>query len=469
MSADFKKIFGIVIIILCILFAYMIRTKLYTNDNCDQAKTDTAGVLKNEMKFSKDLKLEDWAVQVKKKFDGITIHLSFSDHPSTKAFKIMGGEFEKMTGIRLNWDIMDENSLKDKQFIDFYGNKTYDVVMIDGFWLSEYANKKAIVPIYDFINSDMTPGWYDYNDIIPAYRNGIGKFNNVIYGIPIAGETRVVGYRKDLFQKYAKEPPKTMQEMLELAKFFNNKEDGVYGIAMRAKQGVPFASGFMTIMYNFGGRILDEKTGRPTMNEPGTIDAMNFYIELLKYSPPDVSLYTHEESMRAFASGKTAMWFDATGLIPLLSDPRKCVVSDKINYTIPPKGPGGDAAALAGWNIGIPQSSRNKDAAWIFIAYMTSKLKSDEYVRNSGIPVRTSVYQNKELIKTNPSYPVQLESLKIANSLVDRGISWIPSSPKLGVILENCVGYYGSLALNGKISPQEACLKAQEKIEEIIK
>jgi len=459
MSGNLKKICLIIV-------TFMIFILVISEGRSDQVKiADPAA----DVKFSKGLSLEDWASQVKKKFDGITLNLSFSDHPSAKAFKIMGGGFEKITGIQLKWNIMEENSLKDKQFIDFYRNKTYDVVMVDGFWLSEYVSKKAIVPIHNFINGDMTPAWYDYDDIIPAYRNGIGKFNNQVFGIPIAGETRVVGYRKDLFKKYAKEPPETMQELLDLAKFFNNKEEGLYGIAMRAKEGVPFASGFMTIMYNFGGRILDEKTGKPTMNEQGTIDAMQFYVELLKYAPPDVSLYSHDEAVKAFASGKTAMWFDATGLIPLLSDPQKCAVYDKIEYTVPPKGPAGDAAALAGWNIGIPQSSQNKDAAWAFIVYMTSKFTSNEYVKNKGVPVRTSNYQDEELIKTNPSYPVQLDSLKIANLLVDKGISWIPSSPKLGVILENSVGYYGSLSLNGKISPREACQKAQEKIEELIK
>ncbi|WP_224966180.1 ABC transporter substrate-binding protein, partial [Klebsiella pneumoniae] len=88
--------------------------------------------------------------------------------------------------------------------------------------MSEYGAKKIVQPLDDLIaDTALTPEWFDYEDIVPAYRNGISKYEGVTYGIPTAGETRFIAYRKDLFEKYGKQPPQTMDEFLELAQFFN--------------------------------------------------------------------------------------------------------------------------------------------------------------------------------------------------------------------------------------------------------
>jgi ABC-type glycerol-3-phosphate transport system substrate-binding protein len=412
--------------------------------------------------------LETWAKVTKAKLNGVAITVAFASHPSTEAFQKMTPEFTGLTGIKVKWDVMEETYLKNKQLMDFTGNsRLYDVLMVDGFWMSEYAPKKVVVPLKPYLQNQATPGWFDYRDIVPAYRNGIGAYHGEIYGIPTAGETRFVGYRKDLFQKYGKQPPKTMDEMLELAEFFNGREPGLYGIAMRAQRGIHFASGWMTVMYNFGGGFLDQKTWKATMTAPGTVQSLKYYTELLKYAPPDVGTYTHEEAVSAFMAGKTAMWFDATALVPWITDPKKSTVWNRVGFVPPPRGPAGDAGVLAGWNMSIAAGSQNKEAAWAFITFMTSRLKGPEYVLHGGVPTRVSTYQDRDLIAKNPSYPVQLEALERANALVEKGIAWIPPTPKLGKVLDR-VGYYGNTALIGQISPEEACRRAQAELEEIM-
>lgn len=418
--------------------------------------------------FAQTKSVDEWAAAMKAKYSGTSITVAFASHPSTEAFQKMTPEFEKLTGIKVNWDVMEETYLKNKQLMDFTGNShLYDVLMVDGFWMSEYAPKKAVAPLKSFINGKTTPTWYDYKDIVPAYRDGIGSYKGVVYGIPTAGETRFVGYRKDLFTKYGKTPPKTMDEMLQLAKFFNGKEPGLYGIAMRAQRGIHFASGWMTVMYNFGGGFLNQKNWKVTMTNPKTVQSLKYYVELLKNAPPDVATYTHEEAVSAFMAGKTAMWFDATALVPWITDPKKSTIVDKVDFVAPPKGPAGDAGVLAGWNMSIAANSRNKDAAWAFITFMTSKQKAKEYVVNGGVPTRTSVYLEPELVGKNPSYPTQLKALDAANGLVKKGIAWIPPTPQLGKVLDR-VGYYGNLALIGQLTPEQACKKAQVELEDIM-
>lgn len=412
--------------------------------------------------------LAEWGQTIKSKYDGTEINLAFASHPSTDSFQKMTKEFEDLTGIHVKWEVMEEGYLKNKQLLDFTGRTgTYDVLMVDGFWMSEYGAKKVVEPLDKWIeDKTLTPEWFDYEDIVPAYRNGISKYEGKTYGIPTAGETRFIAYRKDLFDKYGKQPPKTMDEFLELAKFFNGKEDGLYGVSMRAQRGTHAASGLLSLMYNFGGGFIDQKTGKATMTDPKTIQAMQFYVDLLQNAPKDVASYTHEEALSAFTTGKAAMWLDATALANRILDPNGSQVADKVAFAPTPEGPAGRASALAGWNMSISALSKKQEAAWAFIVYMNSKEKAKEYVQGGGVPVRTSVYKDEELAAKNISYPVQLEALNDANVLVEKGISWIPPSPKLGQILDR-VGYYVSAAMFDKMTVQEAAEKAQKEVEDI--
>lgn len=412
--------------------------------------------------------LEAWGETIKGQYGGDTLNLAFASHPSTESFQKLTADFEKLTGIKVKWEVMEETYLKNKQLLDFTGKTgSYDVLMVDGFWMSEYGAKKVVEPLDDYIaNDSLTPAWFDYEDIVPAYRNGISKYQDKTYGIPTAGETRFIAYRKDLFDKYDKQPPATMAEFLELAQFFNGKEDGLYGVAMRAQRGVHAASGLMTIMYNFGGGFLNQQTGEVTMTDPKTVEAMQFYTDLLKNAPQDVVSYTHEEALSAFMSGRSAMWLDATALAKRILDPASSQVYDKVAFAPTPEGPEGRASALAGWNMSLSALSKNKEAAWAFIVYMNSKEQAKAYVEGGGVPVRTSIYEDAELVAADPSYPVQLAALSDANVLVEKGIAWIPPHEKLGQILDR-VGYYVSAALFGEITVQEASEKAQTELEDI--
>lgn len=412
--------------------------------------------------------VESWGKAIKDKFDGQEIKLAFATHPSTDAFQKMTKDFENLTGVKVRWEVMEQTYLKNKQLMDFTAKTgTYDVLMVDNFWGDEYVSKKVIEPLDKYIDDEsLTPNWFDYEDIVAAYRNGFTKYNGETYGIPTAGETRFVAYRTDLFEKYDKSPPETMEEFLELAKFFNGKEPGLYGVSMRAQRGIHFASGLMGILYNFSDGFFDQETGEVLMTDSKTVEALQFYVDMLKNAPPDVASYTHEEALSAFTAGKSAMWLDATAIAPAILDPEKSSVFDKVGFVPTPEGPMGRASALAGWSMSIPENSENKEAAWAFILYMNSKSMGGEYMANGGVPVRTSQFEGPDSTGEGTLNIAILEALEDANALVERGISWVPPSAKLGQILDR-VGYYGSMALSDEMSVEEASKKAQKEIEEI--
>jgi len=413
--------------------------------------------------------VEDWAKQVREKLAGSAIVIAAPAGAQTEAFEAMTPDFERATGIKVRWDVMEEVYLKTKELMDFTSKSgLYDIMTVDGFWMPEYAAKEVVLPLGKYLASTTkTPEWFDYEDIIPAYREGIGTYKGIIYGIPNAGETRYVVYREDIFKKYGKTAPKTMAEFLQTAKDLNLKEPGVYGVTMRAKRGIMFASGWMTTMYQMGGLYFDPTTGEPLLNSPGTVKSLEYYLELLKYAPPDVGTYGPEENISTFMAGKASMWFDTTAWTTWIVDPTRSKVVDKVGFTSPPEGPAGWYGALAGWNFSIPTTSKNREAAWAFIVWMLGKPNAARFIRLGGPPLRTSSYQDPELVTEYPYFPVQLESFKAAYNLVEKGISWIPQVPELGKILDR-IGYWGSLALAGKLTAKEACEKMQQDVIDIL-
>ncbi len=416
--------------------------------------------------------LASWGKAMKDKYDGQTVTVAMASHPSTDAFRTMEKEFTDLTGIKVAWDVVEETNLKNKQLLDAQGAGSYDVMMVDAFWMSEYASKNILTPIQAFIEDKAkTPEWFDYEDIMPAYRNGIVGANGVNYGIPTAGETRFIAYRTDLFDKYGKQPPKTMDEYLELARFFNGKEPGLCGVAMRGQRGIHFASGWMSLMYNFGGGFMDQAALAKgdvifTCTTPETEASLKFYVDLLKNAPPDVGTYTHEEALGAFLTGKTAMWLDATALANQITNPASSTVADKVAFVPTPTGPAGDGAALAGWNLCISDKSSKKDLAWAFITFMASKAKSEDYVLAGGVATRTSAFNNPKLKAANPSYPAQEQALVSANGLVEKGLSWIPQYDQINQVLD-IAGRYGSTALAGDIGTVQACQAIQREAEDL--
>jgi len=414
--------------------------------------------------------LEAWGAHIKSLYEGQEINLLVGSHPSIDAMLKYYSDFETLTGIKVNFRIITDGTLKNTALIEGSGKAgNYDIFAVDAASIPEFYGKQIIIPIDDYINDPIkTPEWFDYDDILPAYSKGIATSQGVTVGIPIAGETRYLGYRTDLFEKYDKQPPKTMDEFLELAQFFNGLEPGLYGVSMRAASGRQCGSGFMSVAYAFtDSALVNPQTFEPEFNSSDTVEAVNFFVELLKNAPPDVTTYSHEEALSAFIQGNAAMWLDATALTGRIIDPSTSTIADKVDFVPTPDGPKGQSAALAGWNFTIPADSKKADAAWAFIVYMTSRPLAKTYMENGGIPCRTSVYTDAELAAANFTYPKQLEALDHALALIDRGVKYNPDFTYTNDMM-SFAGTYISKAMIEELSVEEACNQAQKEMEEFL-
>lgn len=414
--------------------------------------------------------VENWGKAIKERLGGTTITALLASHDATTAMTEMIGEFTELTGINVNTKVLASAEMKTMQRSSSSTKAgTFDVYMVDAFTLYDYAKSGYIDSLEPYLSdTKMTPEWYDYEDILPAYSEGIASVDGVPYTLPIAGEGRFIAYRTDLFEKYDKQIPKNLDELLELAQFFNGKEDGVYGFVCRGGAGTLCGSAHMALAYCFtDDPIINHETGEFCVNSPDTIQSIQYFLDLTKNGPKDIASYNHEDAAALFMQGQAAMWFDATSMAYMFDDPASCSVVGKIDYFPVPEGPAGGSGAIAGWSLGIPSDSQNKDAAYAFIMYMTSREKAKEYNEKGGIPCRTSSFEDTELLKEKPINAKVYEAIKDAGTLVERGISYNYDSSHV-LDFMSIIGNQINRAMIGEISASEAAEAAQSEIEAVL-
>jgi len=454
-----KKLLALMLI-MCFVFGTMA---------CSKKADDTTA--KAEIDKDVDVStLEKWGAVIKEQYGGTKISLMLGSHPACEAQEPMIAEFTDLTGIIPDIQYVTDSNMRQLQLLDAAtGKSKFDVFQNDGMFLAEFVEKDVLLPLDDFLNNPaLTPAWFDWDDVIKAYRDQLCMNGGKTYGITIAGESLFIGYRTDIFEKFNRKPPTTTDEWLDTAKFLNGKEKGVYGQTVRGGS-TAIGEGYMAIGYLFGDNpLFDKDTLEPSFNQPENVLAVQFYADLMKEGPPDVSSYTYESNTAAFMQGKAAMWFDATALSGWVTDPERSLVYDKIGFTSTPTGPTGlEGAAVAGWNIGIPMTSSNPEAAWCYLMFMTSKEKSLEYIKNGGVASRTSILENPELQAKDITYAAQLENFKKVAALRARGIMYTPAHPAIGAA-QSMLGTYVTMVYSGEKDAKTAADLCQEELVRIV-
>lgn len=382
-----------------------------------------------------DNEVAAWAAQMKEKYAGQTVRCLVASHAATDAYSALTEEFTELTGIEVEMRIMSSNDMKALQRSNSAtASGAFDLYMIDCTMVAELAQQGYVESLETYLADPvMTPAWFDYEDILPAYRS-LGDYEGNVYAIPIAGESFFVGYRTDLFEKHGKTIPTTLDEMLELAQYFAASDEDVYGIVFRGQSGTHCGCVWNTLSFCFtDDPARNHVTGEYAFSEANK-DTFEFYKALAMTGPEEISSYTHEDTTAIFSQGKSAMWLEATTLAMTVMDDESSIVSDKVDFFPIPKGPAGESGVVGGWTLGIPSDATAKEAAWAYIMYVSSKEIAPEYSQNGGAPNRASIFADPEILAQFPFYSKIQEAVEAAGSLADRGCSYMYNSPEFNNI-----------------------------------
>ncbi|HBU98632.1 MULTISPECIES: ABC transporter substrate-binding protein [Thalassospira] len=371
--------------------------------------------------------------------------------------------------ISLEWVTLEENTLRQRVTTDIATKGgQYDIMTIGTYEVPIWAEKGWLAPL-DNLGAD-----YDVDDLMPAIRAAVSK-DDALYAAPFYGESSMMMYRKDLFEKAGIEVNGrlTWDQTLDIAKKLHDPDNGVYGICLRGKAGWGENMALISTMGNaYGARWFDEEWN-PTFDGPEWKAALDMYTNILgNYGPPGATSNGFNENLSLFNSGKCGMWIDATVAASFVTNPKESKVADQVAFTEAPCAVTCTGANwLWAWNLGIPMGSQNVEAAQKFIAWATSKeylelVASKEGWANVPPGTRISLYENPKYLEAAPFADETLLAIDSADPIN----STLKPKPYVGVQfaaipefqgIGTTVGQQFSAALAGQSTVEEALSAAQ--------
>lgn len=395
------------------------------------------------------------------KYKGQTIVVNYPAHPHFDQAEKLFAEFTAETGIKVERDKMQYLRMKDKQVLEMGkpGGGDYDVIVYVVMWKTEYVAKNLIEPLNPFFKNAAIadPAW-DQADIIPKYWDTnalVGGPKMYLpgpgaqpYGIPCGAETGVMGYRADLFEKYKISVPQNYDELLKVCRIFKDKE-GIGGLTSRGQTGHQITAAWLMHLSPNGGEVFDSNW-RAAFNNAQGVKAAEILKEIVETGPPGIASYGFGEMQNAFLQGQAAIYIDTIAIFGPAQDPAKSKVVGKVAYALHPKGTRYSAMS-GGFAMAIPKNAKNKDAAFLFMQWMTNK-KSDLKISLAGGNVnRLSTLDSPEMAKKYAiEVPALRESLKICNP------DWRPLIPQWDHISQQILGQALPDVISGSKSAKAA-------------
>jgi sorbitol/mannitol transport system substrate-binding protein len=321
--------------------------------------------------------------------------------------------------IQLNWVTLEEGVLRERLTTDIATKGgQYDVMNIGTYEVPIWAKQGWLLPL------DKLGGDFDQDDLLPGVRNAL-SVDGKLYAAPFYGESAMIMYRKDLFEKAGLKMPEspTWEFIGEAARKVTDRANDVNGICLRGKAGWGENIAFLTTLNNsFGGRWFDEKW-QPQFDKPEWKESLQFYADLMKDAgPAGASSNGFNENLALFQQGKCGMWIDATVAASFVTDPKDSQVADKVGYAIFPSkdGVNNHGNWLWAWSLAIPASSQKTEAAQKFIAWATGKHYTELVASKEGwanVPpgTRTSLYKNEQYKKAAPFADLTLAAMSAAD------------------------------------------------------
>jgi multiple sugar transport system substrate-binding protein len=219
-------------------------------------------------------------------------------------------------------------------------------------------------------------------------------------------------------------PPKDWKQFDEIGQFITDKmAPKTYGAGFFRAQ--PYPQYMFQERYRMeGGKFFDANTMKATVNSDVGVKVFSQMLAENKFMPPGVEQWNFVDNLANFLQGTTAMTISwppygrwAAGYKSIASEKAldwvpKSQISGKVGYALNPLG---RPELGVGFCLSVSSTSKNKEAAYLFIQWLNSKKTSLERVQlpfTLRDPFRTSHYASKEYAALWPDAPAYLATIK---------------------------------------------------------
>ncbi len=366
----------------------------------------------------------DW-----KKHQGTTVKLLLNKHPYADALIANLENFKELTGMEVEYDVFPEDVYFDKVTAALSsGSSEYDAFMTGAYMTWTYGPAGWIDDLNEYIGDDSkTNPDYNWEDVLEGVRkscawNGqpggaLGSDDAKQWCIPLAYEQNNLTYNAPMFEAAGVDVPTNLDELVAAAAKVQAGNDGIYGIGVRGSRSwATIHPGFLSGYANFGQKdlnVADDGMLSAAMNTDVSKDFHAKWVKMIQDSgAPDWSTHTWYQVGTDVGAGKSAMMFDADILGYFMNGG----TAQAGNLAFAPFAANPDASAPTPniwiWAMSMSSFSRNKDATWYFMQWVTGPEHDLFGAREMDLvnPARASVWADEMFRdKLSSSYPGYVE------------------------------------------------------------
>ena len=227
-------------------------------------------------------------------------------------------------------------------------------------------------------------------------------------------------------------------------------------------------------IYHWG---INMENWKATSANGGSLDgeqakkALRFWdVDMLKFAPPEATSSTWDEVAASFAAGRAAQ-----GLIYgenaawIATDSTRSKVVGNVGVALPPTAPGvmDEAKAAKGYigyynggALGIPVSSKNKEAAFLWLQWMARKDFQGDFAAAASRIVRKSTFEDPKVLELDPKVDGYFSLMKEQGPLF-AGAPPFPFHNTIRPVLDPFIWK----TISGEVTPEDALDQAAQAID----
>ncbi|MFJ1591039.1 extracellular solute-binding protein [Kitasatospora albolonga] len=316
------------------------------------------------------------------------------------------------------------------------GSSAPDVIRSEVAWTPDFASLGYLAPL------DGTAALKNQDDFLPQAVAST-KYEDKTFAVPQVIDSMGIFYNKKLMDKAGVEPPTNLDELKSSAKKIKDKT-GKTGLYLRGDD--PYF--FLSFLYGEGGDLVDAKTKTVTVDRPEGVKAFKAVKDLVDDGTAKTDASDGwENMMQAFKNGDVAMMINGPWAVADTLTGKEFTDKDNLGIATVPAGSAAHGAPQGGHNLAVYAGSKNLEASYAFVEYMTSV---ESQATTAGelnlLPTRTSAYAKKEAVNS--------EIVGFFKPVVETAVErpWIPEGGSLFAPL----GIEYTKVLTGQTTPEKA-------------
>ncbi len=400
--------------------------------------------------------------------------------PQAGAIQELTGQFTELTGIDVEWTVLDEQSTENRAAVALgAGDGGFDVLQTPSAFIPTYVDRGWIASVDEFAADEQSliPGWS-----LDAFGEGTTaqlSRNDEVYGVPMFIGTQIFYYRTDVFAEHGIEnAPNTYRELVEVVEAIDGGD--VDGIALRT---APSVSQLLFVwsawLYAYGGSYYesteDGTYSGSALDSPEAVAALEAFTDLVQnHAPSGAANWSVDDVTRAFLSGRVGIVQEGAVFGGTFDDPDVSQAAGNIDSFTLPAGPAGSYVPYNAHGWTIAENSKADEAAWLFVQWATlveTLTAATQTDANFGAPPLANVYESPEYAERY-GFGDFVDSVVGTIDIADNGgisplpgdANYLPATTDWATVGQQ-IAEELSRAVTGQISAEEAIRNAASRID----